>query len=614
MSAGAKPRTIAGVARALLPSLAVLAALLAPDVAASPVLHRFDAAESHAPAPFPYADPAAPKGGNVRLAAIGTFDSLNAHVLRGVAAHGIDLIFDTLMVAGDDPHLRHCLLCEKVAVAPDRGAVEFTLRREARFHDDTPVTADDLVWTFRTLTSLGHPAYRVHYADVAGVEKTGERTVQFIFRGPSRDLPLLLGELPVLSRAWWNGRDFERPLLEPPLGSGPYRIDSFEGARHVVYRRNPGYWGRELPVNRGRHNFDAVRIDFYRDETVALEAFKAGAIDIRFERQSVAWATGYDTPAVAARVIRRAEIAEDRVSGMQGFVMNTRRPFFADRRVRAALAHALDFEWINRVLFHGAYVRTHSYFNNADLAARGLPGEAERAVLEPLRGRVPDEVFSRPYEPPKTSGNGEWREQRRDAMRLLREAGYRIEDGILVDRNRAPVAIEILLDDPQLERVALSYAANLRRLGIAASLRTVDTAQYQNRIERFDFDMTAATFGQSEAPGSEQRAYWTSAEAERTGSLNLAGIREPAIDALVEAVIAAPDREAMAARTRALDRALRWGHYVVPFWHMKVDRVAWWDRFGQPAATPRAGVDLTFWWVDPARDAALRLWRGQASR
>ena len=405
----------------------VLAALLAPDAAASPVLHRFEAGEPHAPLPFPYAEPAAPKGGGVRLAAIGTFDSLNAHVLRGVPAHGIDLIFDTLMVAGDDPHLRHCLLCEKVSVAPDRDAVEFTLRREARFHDDTPVTADDLVWTFRTLTSRGHPAYRVHYAEVAGVEAVGERTVRFTFRGPSRDLPLLLGELPVLSRAWWSGRDFERPLLEPPLGSGPYRIDSFEGARHVVYRRDPGYWARELPINRGRHNFDSVRIDFYRDEAVALEAFKAGAVDIRFERHSVAWATGYDTQAVAARMIRRAEIAEDRVSGMQGFVMNTRRPFFADRRVRAALVHALDFEWINRVLFHGAYVRTHSYFNNADLAARDLPGEAERAVLEPLRGRVPEEVFARPYEPPRTSGNGEWREQRRDAMRLLREAGYRIE-------------------------------------------------------------------------------------------------------------------------------------------------------------------------------------------
>jgi microcin C transport system substrate-binding protein len=294
--------------------------------------------------------------------------------------------------------------------------------------------------------------------------------------------------------------------------------------------------------------------------------------------------------------------------------MNTRRPFFADRRVRAALSYALDFEWINRVLFHGAYVRTDSYFNNADLAARGLPDDAERDILEKLRGRLPDEVFGRAWEPPKTGGNGEWREQRRTAMRLLREAGYRIEHGALVDRGGAAVAIEILLDDSQLERVALSYAANLRRLGIAVSLRTVDTAQHQNRIERFDFDMTAATFGQSEAPGSEQRAYWTSAEADRHGSLNLAGIREPAIDALVEAVIAAPDRAAMAARTRALDRALRWGHYVVPFWHMKVDRVAWWDRFGQPQATPRAGVDLTFWWVDPARDAAVRLWRGQASR
>jgi microcin C transport system substrate-binding protein len=603
------------VTRALLPTLLALAVLApAPPAAASPVLHRFDAAPPHADAHFPYADPAAPKGGTVRLAAIGTFDSLHGHVLRGVPAHGIDLTFDTLMVAGDDPHLRHCLLCERVAVAPDRNAVEFTLRREARFHDGSPVTADDLVWTFRILTSLGHPAYRVHYADVAGVERTGERSVRFAFRAPSRDLPLLLGELPVLPRAWWAGRDFARPLLEAPLGSGPYRIEAFEGARHVTYRRDAAYWGRDLPVNRGRYNFDAVRIDFYRDETVALEAFKAGAADIRFERRPAVWMNGYDTQAVVARMIRRAEIPEDRVSGMQGFVMNTRRPFLADRRVRAALAYALDFEWINRVLFHGAYARTRSYFNNADLAARGPPDGAERLILEPLRGRVPDEVFTRAYEPPRTSGNGEWREQRRAAMRLLREAGYRIADGSLVGRDDAPVAIEILLDDPQFERIALSYAANLRRLGIAARVRTVDTAQYQNRIERFDFDMTAATFGQSEAPGSEQRAYWTSAEADRPGSLNLAGVRDPAVDVLVEQVIAAPDRDTMTARARALDRVLQWGHYVVPFWHMKVDRVAWWDRFGRPAATPRAGIDLTYWWLDPARDARLRLWRGQASR
>ena len=593
-------------------ALAVLAA--ATPATASPVLHRFDAHDAPPLAHFPYADPTAPKGGAVRLAAIGAFDSLHGHILRGVPAQGLDLTFDTLMTAGDDPHLRHCLLCERVMVAPDRSAVEFVLRGEARFHDGTPVTAEDLVWTFRTLTSLGHPAYRVHYADIAGVEATGERTVRFALRKPGRDLPLLLGELPVLSRAWWQGRDFARPVLDAPLGSGPYRVDSFESARHVTYRRNPAYWGRDLAVNRGRYNFDTVRVDFYRDETVALEAFKAGASDIRFERQAATWANGYDTPAAAARMIRRAEIPEDRVSGMQGFVMNTRRPFLADRRVRAALAHALDFEWMNRVLFHGAYVRTRSYFNNADLSARGMPDAAELRLLERWRGKIPAEVLNQAYEPPRSGGNGEWREQRRAAMRLLREAGYRIEEGALVDRDRAPVAVEILLDDPQLERIALSYVANLRRLGIAAGLRTVDTAQYQHRVERFDFDMIAATFGQSEAPGSEQRSYWTSAEAARDGSLNLAGIRDPAIDALVEAVIAAPDRAEMTIRTRALDRALQWGHYVVPFWHAKVDRVAWWDRFGRPAQTPRAGVDVTYWWVDPARDAAVRLWRGQASR
>lgn len=582
----------------------------------SSVIHRFDgtAGPQHAPSAFAHADPNAPKGGEARLAATGSFDSTHPYILRGVPALGLDLTFDTLTVAGEDPHLRHCLLCERVEVTPERDAATFTLRREARFHDGTPVTAEDLIWTFRTLVAYGHPTYRIHYADVASVAPTQDGAVRFTFRAPSRDLPLLLGELPVLSKRWWSGRDFARPLLEAPLGSGPYRLAAFESGRHVTLQRVPGYWGRDLAVNRGRYNLDTIRIDYYRDDTVALEAFKAGRYDIRFERHPVAWATGYDSPAVAQQVIRREEIAEDRVSGMSGFVMNTRRAPFQDRRVRAALAYALDFEWTNRVFFHGAYVRTRSFFNNADLSAVGLPDGDERAILETLKDRLPNEVFAAEYHPPRTDGSGKWREHRRAAMRLLREAGYRIEDGVLVDRFGQAFSFEILLDAAQLERVALSYAANLRRLGIDAQVRTVDTAQYQHRLETYDFDMTAATFGQSEAPGSEQRGYWTSAEADRPGGANLAGIRDPAVDALVELVIAAPDRNALVTRTRALDRVLQWGHYVVPFWHMKVDRIAWWDRFGRPARSPRAGVDLTFWWIDAARNAKVKAWRSQAGR
>lgn len=585
--------------------LASVAALwAAPSLGlAQQALHRFDGAVSAALATPPHAEPDAPKGGVIRLARTGTFDSLHPFILRGVPAAGLDLGFDTLMVGGDDPHLRACLLCERVQVAADGRAVEFVLRREARFHDGTAVTADDLVWTFRTLIASGHPAFRVHYAGVAGVTALDRHTVRFDFAAPERDLPLLVGELPVLSRAWWQGRSFAKPPGEPIPGSGPYRVAEAEHGRSIVYRRDPQYWGRDLPVNRGRYNFDAIRIDYYRDDAAALEAFKAGAVDIRFERSAAVWAAGYD-----GAPVRRAEVPEDRVSGMHGFVMNTRRPFFADRRVRAALAHAFDFEWTNRVLFHGAQQRLRGYFNNGALAARDLPDEAELAVLQPLRGRVPDEVFARAYEPPRTAGTGAWREQRRIATRLLREAGYRVRDGQLVDAAGAPVGFEILLDDPQLERVALAYSAHLRRLGIAAELRTVDSAQYRHRLDRFDFDMTVAGFGQSEAPGTEQRGYWTAAEAARPGSLNLAGIRDPAVDALVELVIAAPDAAGLAARTRALDRVLQWGHYVVPLGQTKVDRVAWWDRFGRPARSPRAGVDVTWWWAEPGA------WSRQASR
>jgi microcin C transport system substrate-binding protein len=606
LPARAAARTLAAVTRSgILPaSVAALWVAAAPALAqpATAVVHRFDGAAHETFAHFPYARPDAPKGGTVRLARTGAFDSLHPFILRGLPAAGLDLTFDTLTVGGDDPHLRHCLLCERVQVAPDRRSVDFVLRAEARFHDGTPVAADDLVWTFRTLLAAGHPAFRVHYAGVAGVAAIDARTVRFAFHAPERDLPLLLGELPVLPSAWWAGRDFAKQPGEPLPGSGPYRVAEVEHGRAIVYRRDPAYWARDLAVNRGRYNFDTIRIDYYRDDTAALQAFKAGAHDIRFERSAAVWAAGYDAP------VRRTEVPEDRVSGMHGFVMNTRRPFLADRRVRAALVHAFDFEWTNRVLFHGSQQRTRSYFNNADLSARGLPDAAELQVLGPLRGQVPAEVFASPYEPPRTAGTGSWREQRRIATRLLREAGYRIEDGRLVDRDGAAVGFEILLDDAQLERVALAYARHLRRLGIAADIRTVDAAQYRHRLDRFDFDMTVATFGQSAAPGSEQRDYWSAAAAARPGSLNLAGIGDPAIDALVERVVAAPDRASLAARTRALDRVLQWGHYVVPLGHTKVDRVAWWDGFGRPASSPRAGIDITFWWSEP------RPWSRQALR
>jgi microcin C transport system substrate-binding protein len=571
--------------------------------------HRFAAGAPVRSGPWRYADPGAQKGGEVRLAALGTFDSLHPYAMRGVAPGvAVGLTVDTLMVpSGDEPLARHCLVCETVEIAPDRSWMELRLRPEARFHDGSPVTPEDVAWTVETLKAQGHAFFRMNYADILRVEKTGPARVKLSFApSASADLPLLVGDLPVLSRAWWQGRDFARPTLEPPLGSGPYRVEAVEPGRSIVLNRVPTYWAVDLPINKGRHNFDAIRFDYYRDDLAALEAFKAGLYDIRLESEAHLWATAYDGPALAAGLIVKDEVPEDRVSGMSGFVMNTRRPLFQDRRVREALAYALDFEWINRVFLRGAYTRTRSYFNNADLAARGPPDATELAILNPFRGRVPDEVFAREYQPPRTDGSGDWRANRRHAVRLLKEAGLRVVADRLIDGAGNSASFEILLDAAPLERIALTYAANLAQLGVEARIRTVDAAQYQRRLARFDFDMTPALLGQSESPGREQRHYWSSSAADIVGSANLAGVRDPAVDAVVDLLIAAPDHKALVARTHALDRLLQWGHYVVPFWHSKVDRVASWNRFARPAATPRAGVDISFWWIDPAKDAALR--------
>lgn len=591
----------------------VMAGLAASAARAEPAssLYRFEADAAAAPSGFahlPFANPAAPKGGQVRLAAVGTFDTVHPFTLRGVPPGSLlSLTYDTLMVRpGDDGLVRHCLLCESVSVLPGHSGVEFRLHPAARFHDGRPVTADDVAWTFEALKANGHPLFRSQYRNAARVEVLDARTVRFVFaQAGDRALPLLLGDLPVLSKTWWRSRDFSRSTLEPFVASGPYRIAALEAGRHVVLSRNRDYWAANRPVNLGRYNFDTIRYDFYRDDAAALEAFKAGHADIRFESRPATWAAAYAGPALEAGHILRIEVPEDRVSGMEGFVMNTRRAPFHDRRVRAALIFALDFEWMNRVLFHGAFVRTRSYFNSGGLGASGLPTKAERDLLAPYRDALPDEVLTRSYQPPATSGRGEWRRNRRAAMRLLRQAGFRIRDGVLVSPDGRPVEFEILIHEAHQQRVALNYAANLRQLGVAAHVRLVDSAQYQRRLALHDFDMVAAVLGMSEMPGPEQRDFWSSASADLPGSGNLAGIRDPVVDALVAQLDGSLDRAALVARTRALDRVLQWGHYTVPFWHSKVDRIAFWNRFGVPARHPRAGADVTYWWIDPVKAAKL---------
>jgi microcin C transport system substrate-binding protein len=558
---------------------------------------------------FEYVNPAAPKGGEVKLHAIGTFDTLNPFILKGVAAAGVGNVFDTLAIqSADEPFSEYGLVAETIERPADRSWVAYTVRPEARFHDGSPLTAEDVIWTFETLKTKGHPFFRAYYRQVVRAEQVGPRTAKFTFApGDNRELPLIVGQMPVLSKRYWATRTFEKTTLEPPLGSGPYRIGSVEPGRSITYQRVPDYWAARLPVNAGRDNVDVIRYDYYRDSTVALEAFTGGEYDFREENSAKSWATGYNTPAVRAGLIRKELITNEIPTGMQAYVLNTRRPVFKSPRVRQALAHAFDFEWTNAHLFYGTYTRTRSYFSNSELASRGLPGPGELAVLTPLRGRIPDEVFTTEYRPPSTDRPSGLRANLLEALALLRSAGWEVRDTTLVERSTGrPMRFEILLRDAAFERITLPFVKNLERLGITARVRTVDAAQYQYRLDHFDFDVTVSGWGQSLSPGNEQLDFWGSEKADVPGSRNTAGIKDPAVDRLLELVIAAPDRPRLVDRTRALDRVLLWGHYVIPQWHILAFRVAYWDRFGRPAVSPKYSLGFDTWWVDPAKVARLR--------
>lgn len=550
---------------------------------------------------FDYANPDAPKGGVLRQAGIGSFDTLNPFISKGVAADDISRIYDTLTVNSlDEPFTVYGLLAERIEKAPDNRWVRFHLRPEARFHDGQPVTAEDVAFSFETLMSQGAPLYRAYYADVEKVVAESPRRVRFDFKhGGNRELPLIVGQLPVLPKHWWAERDFSAGSLEPPLGSGPYRVERVEPGRSVRYARVDDYWGKDLAVNQGFNNFDTLVFDYYRDSTVALQAFKAGQFDFHLETSAKNWATAYDIDAVRDGRIVKEEIVNHSPSGMQGFVFNTRRPLLADRRVREALALLFDFEWANRQLFNGAYTRTRSYFENSELASSGRPSEAELKLLDPLRGKIPDEVFEQPYAPPVTAGTGIIRDQQRKAYQLLLEAGWKIDSDRMVDANGTPVKLEFLLVQPDFERVLLPYKRNLEDLGIELEIRRVDVSQYINRLRSRDYDMIVAGFGQSSSPGNEQREYWHSSSADNPGSRNFIGLRDPAVDSLVDAVIAADSRQELVTATRALDRVLLWGHYVVPNWHIKTWRVAYWNHLEHPSTTPDHDIGLMTWWHQP---------------
>lgn len=562
---------------------------------------------------FDYANPNAPKGGTLRMSAFGSFDTFNPYVIKGVPAAGTGMLFDTLMVeAADEPFSMYGMIAETVEMPKDRSWVVFNLNKKAKFSDGTPVTADDIVFSFNILREKGLPMYRYYYGNVE--EVTAEKPARVLFKfkkGDNQELPLILGQMPVFSKKYWEGRDFAATTLEPPVGSGAYLVDAFEPGRYVSYKRNPDYWAKDLPPVRGFYNFDRIRYDYYRDTTVAVEAFKAGAFDIRIENEAKKWASAYqDMPESSG--MQKVEFRHSLPSGMQGFVFNTRRPLFADRRVRRALGLAFDFEWSNKNLFYGLYNRTQSYFDNSEMAAKGLPQKEELQLLEEYRSLLPEDVFKAPFSLPETSGTGDIRPQLEKAFQLLAEAGWTIQDGVLKNENGEPFRFEILISSTSSaawERIALPYIRNLKRLGIDARLRSVDPTQYKNRTDSFDYDMIVNIWGQSTSPGNEQRYFWGSAAADMNGSQNYAGIKNPVVDELIEKIIEAPDRKKLIAAVKALDRVLLWEYYVVPHWYVPTTRLVVWDKFGYVGKPVMKGVQLLSWWADPEKEEQLKMLR-----
>ncbi|MBR0691861.1 extracellular solute-binding protein [Bradyrhizobium lablabi] len=566
---------------------------------------------------FDYVNPDAPKGGTVRQIAIGTFDNFNVVVsgVKGSVAGAVALIYESLTTpALDEVSTEYGSLAEAASYPDDFSYVIYRLRPQAKWHDGTPVTPDDVIFSLDAFKKH-HPMFSAYYSHVVRAEKIGDREVKFVFDMPgNRELPQIVGQLTILPKHWWEGtdsqgrkRDVSATTLEKPLGSGAYRIKDFVAGRTVVLERVKDHWARDLAINVGRNNFDELRYEYFRDPTVAIEAFKGDQIDWRTENSAKAWATAYQFPAVTDKRVVLEEFPNRSSGIMQAFAPNLRRAKFADPRVRRALNYAFDFEEVNKQLFFGQYKRITSFFDGAEeLMATGLPQDKELGILETVRGQVPAEVFTTVYTNP-VGGNPEAvRGNLREASRLLKEAGYEVRDRKLVDsRTGEPFAIELLSEDPNFERVMLAYKPSLERLGMSISVRTIDPIQYENRLRDWDFDIVVASWPESLSPGNEQREFWGAKSADAPGSRNIVGIKNPAIDKLIERVIFAKDREDLVAATKALDRVLLWNHYVVPQWNYPKVRTARWDRFGRPAELPRYGLSgfPAIWWYDAEKAA-----------
>ena len=565
---------------------------------------------------FDYVNAAAPKGGVARQIALGTFDNFNIAVsgVKGSLAPAIGFIYETLMSRSEDEVATEYGLLAEAAKHPDDFAwVTYRLREEARWHDGKPVTPEDVIYSIEQLKKLS-PMYASYYRHVTKAEKAGDREVKFTFDSPgNRELPHIVGELLVLPKHYWEGtdgqgrkRDISQTTLEPPLGSGPYRIKEFVAGRSMSLDRVKNYWGANIPVQVGLNNFDELRFEFFRDNTVALEAFKADQADWIAENSAKQWATAYDFPAVTEKRVVKEEFPVNDSGRMQAFVLNLRREQFKDARVRQAFNFAFDFEEMNKQLFYGQYSRINSYFQGTELACSGLPQGQELAILETVRDKVPAEVFTTAYKNPVGGNPDSVRANLRESMRLLKEAGFDFKDRKLVDTAGKPVTVEILVEDPSSERIALFYKPSLERIGVAASVRVVDDAQYENRKRNFDFDVIIDVWPESLSPGNEQREYWGSQAADVLGSRNTIGIKNPAVDALVDKVIFAKDRAELVAATRALDRVLLWNFYVVPQFTYGFTRYARWDRFDHAGLPKYARSGLpSLWWFDADKAAKI---------
>jgi microcin C transport system substrate-binding protein len=558
---------------------------------------------------FDYVNPAAPKGGKVRLSAVGSFDSLNPYTFKGdsVGVAGNETLLTSSL---DEPSTEYGLIAESVWFPEDWSSVVYRLRPEARFHDGKPITPEDVVWSMTTLKEI-NPAYNGYYKNVVKAEKTGEHEVTFTFSEKgNRELPLITGQLPVLPMHWWTGkdangrqRDIRESTMEVPLGSGPYTVVDVKSGASIRLKRVEDYWGKDLPVNIGQNNIDEVEYIFFRDANVQIEAFKGDQYDYRAESSAKYWATFYDFPAIKDGRCIKEEIHLKGVEGMQSFALNLRREKFQDVRVRKALNYAFDFEWANANLFYGQYTRSRSFFNNSVMEAKGLPSPEELALLEPLKDQLPAEVFTTEYANPVSNNSTERRKNLREASKLLAEAGWNVtQDGnksVLKNAKGERLEVEFLLDSPLFERIALPYQQQLELLGIGVRIKTVDGAQYERQTQNFDYDIMVGSWGQSLSPGNEQRDFWGSASADKKGSRNFVGIMNPAIDKLIDEVIFSKDRAGLTTACKALDRALIWNHYLVPMWFIPYERTARWDRFGKPDKLPDYAIGFpTIWWWD----------------